>query len=187
MNWCATNVSCSILKPVNVKIQLDYILFSRLWIKRIIDWFACLKIETYPFPSRFDSQIPDLAAQTVLCSASIYLLWNILSDFLLVFASFLAIFVCCHQAATTFHAQRKLYFHFLSHWMGYDRGDSFSSDFKPNGIQFGSKSKEKQSPQPYHIRFERKWKYSFLSVGHVHFWGPWHYLHMLLYGIYFIV
>ena len=25
--------------------------------------------------------------------------------------------------------------------MGYDRGDSFPSDFKPNGIPFGSKSK----------------------------------------------
>ena len=37
---------------------------------------------------------------------------------------------------------RKLYFHFLSHWMGYDRGDSFSFDFEPNGIPFGSNRKE---------------------------------------------
>ena len=37
---------------------------------------------------------------------------------------------------------RKLYFHFLSHWMGYDRGDSFSFDFKPNGIPFGSENRK---------------------------------------------
>ena len=72
--------------------------------------------------------------------------------------------------------------------MGYDRGDSFPLDFEPNGIpfgskskgkllprsypfdfepngiQFGSKSKGKLSPRPYPIHYERKWKYSFLSV-----------------------
>ena len=30
-------------------------------------------------------------------------------------------------------------FHFLSNWMGYDRGDSFSFNFEPNVIPFGSK------------------------------------------------
>ena len=49
--------------------------------------------------------------------------------------------------------------------MGYDRGDSFPFNFEPNGFPFGSKSKRKLSPQPYPIRFERKWKYSFLSVA----------------------
>ena len=49
--------------------------------------------------------------------------------------------------------------------MGYDRGDSFSFDFESNGIPFGSKSKGKLSPRSYPIQFERKWKYSFLSVG----------------------
>ena len=48
--------------------------------------------------------------------------------------------------------------------MGYDRGDSFPSDFETNGIPFGSKSKEKLSPRSYPIQCERKWKYSFLSV-----------------------
>ena len=38
----------------------------------------------------------------------------------------------------------------------------FPFDFEPNGISFSSKSKGKLSPQPYPIRFERK--YSFLSV-----------------------
>jgi len=38
---------------------------------------------------------------------------------------------------------RKLYFHFLSHLMGYDRGDSFPFDFEPNEIPFSSKSKGK--------------------------------------------
>ena len=33
---------------------------------------------------------------------------------------------------------RKLYFHFLSNWMGYDRGDGFPFDFVPNWIPFGS-------------------------------------------------
>ena len=47
--------------------------------------------------------------------------------------------------------------------MGYDRG-SFPFDFEPNGIQFGSKSKEKLSPRSYPIQFERNWKYRFLSV-----------------------
>ena len=47
--------------------------------------------------------------------------------------------------------------------MGYDRGDSFPFDFKPNGIPFSSKSKGKLSPPSYPIQCERKWKYSFLS------------------------
>ena len=61
-------------------------------------------------------------------------------------------------------ALRKLYFHFLSHWMGYDRGDSFPFNFEPNGNPFGSKSKGKLSPRSYPIQCERKWKYSFLSL-----------------------
>ena len=48
--------------------------------------------------------------------------------------------------------------------MGYDRDDSFSFDFEPNGIPFGSKSKEKLLPQSYPIQYEREWKYSFRSV-----------------------
>ena len=49
--------------------------------------------------------------------------------------------------------------------MGYDRDDSFSFDFESNGIPFGSKSKEKLSPRPFPIEFERKWNTSFLSVN----------------------
>ena len=49
--------------------------------------------------------------------------------------------------------------------MGYGCGDSFPIDFESNGISFGSKSKVKLSPQSYPIRFERKWKYSFLSAA----------------------
>ena len=48
--------------------------------------------------------------------------------------------------------------------MGYDRGDSFHFDFEPNGNLFGSESKGKLSPRSYLIQFERKCKYSFLSV-----------------------
>ena len=48
--------------------------------------------------------------------------------------------------------------------MGYDRGDSFPFDFEPNGIPFSSKSNGKLSPRLYHIQYERKWKYSFVSV-----------------------
>ena len=51
---------------------------------------------------------------------------------------------------------------FPSHWMGYDRGDSFPFDFEPNGIQFGSKSNVKLSPRSYSIQCERKWKHNFL-------------------------
>ena len=47
--------------------------------------------------------------------------------------------------------------------MGYDRGDSFSFDFEPNGIQFSSKSKGKRSPRSYPIQCERNWK-TVLSV-----------------------
>ena len=60
---------------------------------------------------------------------------------------------------------RKLYFHFLSNWMGYDRRDSFPFDFEPNGLLFGSKSKGKLSTWSYPIQYERKWKTSFLSVA----------------------
>ena len=48
--------------------------------------------------------------------------------------------------------------------MRYDRGDSFPFVFEPNGISFGSKSKGILSPRSYPIQYERKWKYSFLSV-----------------------
>ena len=48
--------------------------------------------------------------------------------------------------------------------MEYDRGDSFPFDNEPNGIQFGSKSKEKLSPRSYPIECERKLNKSFLSV-----------------------
>ena len=48
--------------------------------------------------------------------------------------------------------------------MGYDRGDSFSFDFEPNEIPFGSESKGKLSPRSYPIQCERKWNISFLSV-----------------------
>ena len=48
--------------------------------------------------------------------------------------------------------------------MGYDRGDSFTFDFEPNGFPFGSKSKGKLSPRSYPIQYERKWKCSFLSL-----------------------
>ena len=63
---------------------------------------------------------------------------------------------------------RKLYFYFLSNRMGYGSGDSFPFDFEPNRIKFCLKQKEKLSPQPYPIRFERKQKYSFLSAE-----NPW--------------
>ena len=49
--------------------------------------------------------------------------------------------------------------------MGYDRRDSFSLDFEPNGFPFKSKLKGKLSLRSYPIQYERKWKYSFLSVG----------------------
>ena len=49
--------------------------------------------------------------------------------------------------------------------MGYNRGNSFPFDFEPNGISFGLKSKGKRSPRSDPIHCERKWKYSFLSVG----------------------
>ena len=34
------------------------------------------------------------------------------------------------------YTPRKLYFHFFSHWMGHDRGDSFPFHFEPNGTPF---------------------------------------------------
>ena len=49
--------------------------------------------------------------------------------------------------------------------MGYDRGDSFPFEFEPNGTPFGSKSEGELLPRSYPIQYERKWKYSFLSVS----------------------
>ena len=63
-----------------------------------------------------------------------------------------------------FPTPRKLFFHLLSYWMGPDRCVSFSFDFKPNWIPFGSKSKGKLSPWLYPIQCGRNWEYSFLSV-----------------------
>ena len=47
--------------------------------------------------------------------------------------------------------------------MGYDRGDSFTFNFEPNVIPFGSESKGKLSSRSYPIQGE--WKHSFLSVS----------------------
>ena len=59
---------------------------------------------------------------------------------------------------------RKLYFLFLSLWMGYDRGDNFPYDFKPNGIPFGSENR-KENCHHDHIPFNVKGNgNSFLSV-----------------------
>ena len=41
------------------------------------------------------------------------------------------------------HTLKELAFHFLSNWMGYDRGDSFPFDFEPNGIPIRLKLKGK--------------------------------------------
>ena len=49
--------------------------------------------------------------------------------------------------------------------MGYDRVDRFPFDFEPNGLPFGSKFKGKLSPRSYPIQYERKLKYSYLSVN----------------------
>ena len=50
--------------------------------------------------------------------------------------------------------------------MGYDRGaNRFLFDFEPNRIPFGSEWKGNLSPRPYTIQYERKWKYSFISVA----------------------
>ena len=72
---------------------------------------------------------------------------------------------CASQFVQT--ALRKLYFHFLSNWMVLDHVDSFPFDFEPNGILFGSKLNGKLSPRSYPIQYDRKWKYSFLSVKFV--------------------
>ena len=53
--------------------------------------------------------------------------------------------------------------------MGYDRGDSFSFDFEPNEIPFGSKSKGKLSQRSYPIRSERKWKFHFSQCSELLF------------------
>ena len=62
-------------------------------------------------------------------------------------------------------ALRKLCFHFLSHSMGYDRGDSFPFDFEPNRIPFGSKSKE-NGPRD-HIPFNMKGNGNMVFSVHV--------------------
>ena len=64
---------------------------------------------------------------------------------------------------------QKIYLHFLSNWMEFDRGDSFPFNFKAIGISFGSKSKGKLSPLLYSIKFESKLKSIFLSVDNQQF------------------
>ena len=72
--------------------------------------------------------------------------------------------LCLFSSCNHYFKLRKLIFHFLPYWMGYDRDDSFPFDSEPNGNPFGSKLKGKLSPRSYPIQCERKWKYSFLSV-----------------------
>ena len=50
---------------------------------------------------------------------------------------------------------RKLYFHFLSHWMGYDHGDSFPFDFL-NQMEFHLVQNGKENCHHDHIPFNVK-------------------------------
>ena len=50
---------------------------------------------------------------------------------------------------------RKLYFHFLSHWMGYDRGDNFPFNFL-NPIEFHLVQNRKENCHHDHIPFTVK-------------------------------
>ena len=54
-----------------------------------------------------------------------------------------------------FRTLRKLVFHFLSNCMEYDRGDSFSIDFEPNGLPFCSEN-WKENCHHNHIPFNSK-------------------------------
>ena len=65
-------------------------------------------------------------------------------------------FFCSVTQYLMTRALGKIYFHFLSYCMGYDRGDSFPFDFETNGVQFGEKSKGKLPPRSYPIQCERK-------------------------------
>ena len=49
---------------------------------------------------------------------------------------------------------RKLCFHFLSYWLGYDRGDSFPFNFEPSDISFGS---EYDCGYSFPLDFEPYW------------------------------
>ena len=59
------------------------------------------------------------------------------------------------------------YFIFFKIEWDYSRGDSFPFDFEPNGNPFGSKSERKLSSRSHPIQYERKRKYSFLSVTYL--------------------
>ena len=62
---------------------------------------------------------------------------------------------------------RKMFRPFLS--MECDLGDCFPFEFELNGIQFGLKSKEKQSPRSYFIQLERNWNICFGLCSSEHF------------------
>ena len=64
---------------------------------------------------------------------------------------------------------RKLGFHFLPHWMGYDCGDSFPVDFEPNGIPFGSENRQENCHHD-HIPFNVKGKGNIVFQGCHWFW-----------------
>ena len=83
--------------------------------------------------------------------------------------------------AKQLYTLRKIYFHFLSHWMGYDRGDSFPFDLEPNGFPFGSKWKTvTQNCNHDHIPFNVKGKgmqvfsvlHRFTLRAHRHYESP---------------
>ena len=50
------------------------------------------------------------------------------------------IYVCIYKLLPILNLPRKLYFHFFSNFMGYDRGDNFPFNFEPNGIPFRSEN-----------------------------------------------
>ena len=69
------------------------------------------------------------------------------------------------NASNYYECTQKTSMHFLSNWMGSDRGDSFPFDYenKWNSIWF-KKSKGKLYPRSFPIQFERKWNPSFINV-----------------------
>ena len=109
----------------------------------------CIAILTHVPPRRspLSSGWGRAQREGISCTDSCRAGWNSPSDHrtsrtarnrIQLFVFFILFFYLYKKYGFNLSTLRKLCFHFLSHWMGYDPGDSFPFNFEPNGIPFGS-------------------------------------------------
>ena len=115
-----------------------------IWLETKISCSVCIKYQIFDTKQYYNliSFVPHCWMQPYTCSRCIA--------------------ASAHAVSLQTDTLRKLCFHFLSHWMGYDRGESFLSIL--NQMKFHLVQNRKENCHHDYIPFNVKVKYIFFSV-----------------------